>query len=61
MPSFAVTFPPKIASSGAVSMGDYDFVKVVLERLAGERAASTYTWMQIAIKPAKPLAFGVYA
>ena len=38
-------------------MGDYDFVKVVLERLAAERPASTYAWMQIAIKPAKPLAF----
>ena len=38
-------------------MGDYDFVKVVLERLAAERPDSTYQWMQIAIKPAKPLAF----
>jgi len=46
-----------LLTSGAVSMGDYDFVKVVLERLAGQRAASTYAWMQIAIKPAKPLAF----
>jgi molybdenum cofactor synthesis domain-containing protein len=46
-----------LLTSGAVSMGDYDFVKVVLERLAGERPASTYAWMQIAIKPAKPLAF----
>ena len=46
-----------LVTSGAVSMGDYDFVKVVLERLAAERAGSTYSWMQIAIKPAKPLAF----
>ena len=46
-----------LLTSGAVSMGDYDFVKVVLERLAGERRGSTYAWMQIAIKPAKPLAF----
>ena len=46
-----------LLTSGAVSMGDYDFVKVVLERLAEERPASTYAWMQIAIKPAKPLAF----
>jgi molybdopterin biosynthesis enzyme len=38
-------------------MGDYDYVKVVLEQLAAERPASTYAWMQIAIKPAKPLAF----
>ena len=46
-----------LVTSGAVSMGDYDFVKVVLERLASERPGSTYSWMQIAIKPAKPLAF----
>ncbi len=41
-----------IVSSGGVSMGDFDFVKVVLDRLADMR------WMQVAIKPAKPLAFG---
>ena len=46
-----------LVTSGAVSMGDYDFVKVVLERLAAERPQNTYAWMQIAIKPAKPLAF----
>jgi molybdenum cofactor synthesis domain-containing protein len=46
-----------LVTSGAVSMGDYDFVKVVLERLAAARAESMYAWMQIAIKPAKPLAF----
>jgi molybdenum cofactor synthesis domain-containing protein len=46
-----------LLTSGAVSMGDYDFVKVVLERLAAERPASEYAWMQVAIKPAKPLAF----
>src|SRR5262249_50937083 len=46
-----------LLTSGAVSMGDYDFVKVVLERLAEERPARRYAWMQIAIKPAKPLAF----
>jgi molybdenum cofactor synthesis domain-containing protein len=46
-----------LLTSGAVSMGDYDYVKVVLERLAAERPASEYAWMQIAIKPAKPLAF----
>lgn len=47
-----------LVTSGAVSMGDYDFVKVVLERLAAANSASsTYEWMQIAIKPAKPLAF----
>ncbi|HTK14840.1 MAG TPA: gephyrin-like molybdotransferase Glp [Acidimicrobiia bacterium] len=46
-----------LVTSGAVSMGDYDFVKVVLERLASERADGSYAWMQVAIKPAKPLAF----
>jgi len=46
-----------LVTSGAVSMGDFDFVKVVLERLAAERPGSVYKWMQIAIKPAKPLAF----
>ncbi|MCH7789520.1 MAG: molybdopterin molybdotransferase MoeA [Acidobacteria bacterium] len=41
-----------IISSGGVSMGDYDYVKVVLDRIGDMR------WMQVAIKPAKPLAFG---
>lgn len=41
-----------IVSSGGVSMGDYDVVKSVLARIAD------MTWMQIAIKPAKPFAFG---
>ena len=48
-----------LLTSGAVSMGDYDYVKVVLERLAAERAGSAFTWMQVAIKPAKPFAFGI--
>jgi molybdenum cofactor synthesis domain-containing protein len=41
-----------IVTSGGVSMGDYDVVKAVLGRIA------EMTWMQIAIKPAKPFAFG---
>ncbi|MCD9623779.1 molybdopterin molybdotransferase MoeA [Rhabdothermincola salaria] len=41
-----------LVTSGGVSMGDFDFVKVVLDRLGAMR------WMQVAIKPAKPLAFG---
>jgi molybdopterin molybdotransferase len=41
-----------IVSSGGVSMGDYDVVKAVLGRIAD------MTWMQLAIKPAKPFAFG---
>lgn len=42
-----------IISSGGVSMGDFDPVKAVLGRIAAMR------WMQLAIKPAKPFAFGV--
>ena len=34
-------------------MGDYDVVKAVLARIAD------MTWMQVAIKPAKPFAFGL--
>jgi len=42
-----------LLTSGGVSMGDFDHVKVVLGRIAEMR------WMQIAIKPAKPFAFGL--
>ena len=42
-----------IVTSGGVSMGEYDVVKAVLGRIAD------MTWMQIAIKPAKPFAFGM--
>jgi len=41
-----------LLTSGGVSMGDFDFVKVVLDRIGVMR------WMQVAIKPAKPFAFG---
>lgn len=41
-----------LLTSGGVSMGDFDYVKVVLDRVGAMR------WMQIAIRPAKPLAFG---
>ena len=44
-----------IVTSGGVSMGDYDVVKVVLSNIAQMH------WMQIAIKPAKPFAFGLLA
>ena len=44
-----------VITSGGVSMGDYDVVKAVLSNIAEMR------WMQIAIKPAKPFAFGVLA
>ncbi|HEY3831860.1 MAG TPA: gephyrin-like molybdotransferase Glp [Acidimicrobiia bacterium] len=45
-----------LLTSGAVSVGDYDFVKVAIERVAGTRGGR-YEWSQVAIKPAKPLAF----
>ena len=44
-----------VCTSGGVSMGDIDLVKVVLDRI-GDMA-----WMQIAIRPAKPFAFGLVA
>jgi len=42
-----------VVTSGGVSMGDYDVVKAVLAKIADMH------WMQIAIKPAKPFAFGI--
>jgi molybdenum cofactor synthesis domain-containing protein len=51
-----------LLTTGGVSMGDIDLVKVVLDRLCREGGAagsSDMAWMQIAIKPAKPFAFGV--
>ncbi len=42
-----------VLTSGGVSVGDYDYVKAALDRLG------SLEWRQIAIKPAKPLAFGV--
>jgi molybdenum cofactor synthesis domain-containing protein len=42
-----------LCTSGGVSMGDFDYVKTVLDEVAEMR------WMQVAIKPAKPFAFGV--
>jgi molybdopterin molybdotransferase len=41
-----------LITSGGVSMGDYDVVKAVLARIAEMH------WFQIAMKPAKPFAFG---
>jgi molybdopterin molybdotransferase len=43
-----------LVTSGGVSVGDLDVVKLVLDDLSG----GTMRWMQVAIKPAKPLAFG---
>lgn len=41
-----------LVTSGGVSMGDYDVVKAVLGRIAD------MSWFQVAMKPAKPFAFG---
>ena len=49
----AATECDAIVTSGGVSMGDYDVVKAVLSRIAEMH------WMQLAIKPAKPFAFGL--
>jgi len=43
-----------VLTTGGVSMGDADFVKGVLDDLSG----GTFRWFQVAIKPAKPFAFG---
>ena len=42
-----------LVTTGGVSMGDFDYIKVVLDRLGAMQ------WWQVAIKPAKPLAFGI--
>jgi molybdopterin molybdotransferase len=48
-----VTHCDALLSSGGVSMGDFDYVKAVLDRIGRMR------WMQVAIRPAKPFAFGL--
>jgi len=42
-----------VVTTGGVSMGDVDHVKLVIGELGGERART----MRVAIKPAKPFAF----
>jgi molybdopterin molybdotransferase len=49
----ATTEYDAVLSSGGVSVGDYDYVKAALDRLG------TLVARQVAIKPAKPLAFGM--
>jgi molybdopterin molybdotransferase len=44
-----------IVTSGGVSVGDLDIVKLVLQK----RTGGTMQWMQVAIRPAKPFAFGI--
>lgn len=51
----ALTTCDAVLASGGVSMGDFDYVKVVLDRLS----AGAMEWMQVAIRPAKPFAFGI--
>jgi molybdenum cofactor synthesis domain-containing protein len=50
-----------VITSGGVSVGDYDYVSAALEHLAATdpSGASRVDWYQVAIKPAKPLCFGV--
>jgi len=51
----AATECDAFVSSGGVSVGDLDVVRIVLSEMCGP----SMHWMQVAIKPAKPLAFGV--
>jgi molybdenum cofactor synthesis domain-containing protein len=44
-----------VISTGGVSVGDVDHVKLVIGELGGESAR----WMQVAIRPGKPFAYGV--
>ena len=46
-----------VLTSGGVSVGDRDIVKVVLEKLGGADAR----WLQVAVRPAKPFAFAIMA
>ena len=46
-----------VLTTGGVSMGDADHVKGVLDELSG----GTFRWFQVAIRPAKPFAFGTVA
>ncbi len=46
-----------LITSGGVSVGDFDIVRIVLDDVSGD----SMRWMQIAIRPAKPFAFGTLA
>ncbi len=43
-----------VVATGGVSVGDVDFVKTVLAQVCSSRAR----WMQVAMRPGKPFAFG---
>ncbi len=47
-----------VVTSGGVSVGDFDFVHVALRTLAADGGGS-FDGYSVAIRPAKPLAFGV--
>ncbi len=47
-----ITSCDAILTSGGVSVGDFDYVKTVLDRMGDMH------WWQVAVRPAKPLAFG---
>jgi molybdenum cofactor synthesis domain-containing protein len=49
-----------LLTSGGVSMGEFDFVKIALEKLVGEIGGQIHHF-KVAIKPAKPLSFAVLA
>ena len=51
----AVEHCDAVLSTGGVSMGDVDHVKAVITALGGPSAR----WMQVALRPGKPFAFGV--
>lgn len=51
----AVAFADVTVTAGGVSVGEFDFVKVVLEELG----AKTQLW-KIAMKPGKPVYFGMF-
>jgi molybdenum cofactor synthesis domain-containing protein len=49
----AVATCDALVTTGGVSMGEYDLVKKVLDEMGA------LNWWQVAIKPAKPLAYGL--
>jgi molybdopterin molybdotransferase len=51
----AVATCDALVTSGGVSVGDFDYTKAVLDELSDNQ----FTWFQVAIKPAKPYAFGL--
>lgn len=50
-----------VITSGGVSVGDFDYVSDALQQIAADDPAgrSRVDWYQVAIKPAKPLCFGM--